>query len=174
MCLHRNQLLGGFSDSQSWAQQSEIKKTKPKEARTRAERKQGSEQSGRDPEAWGIFCGGHADWGAECSAPEPDDPASVPTSRLSAPSLREQHSTAHWRPEVLTPTPPLTPQVHLPGRCAPDNQRHGQSPTPHRPLAATKVSDHRGCRDSALPGKYGLASFVLCALFSFIFFDSIL
>ena len=89
-------------------------------------------------------------------------------------NLREHHCATCWRPEALKTTPTLTPQVHLPGRCAPDNQRHGQSPTPHRPLAATKVSDHRGCRDSALPGKQGLASFVLCALFSFIFFDSFL
>ena len=42
--------------------------------------------------------------------------------------LREQHCTAHWRPEVLRrPTPPLTPQVHLP---APDNQRQSPSPDP--------------------------------------------
>ena len=48
------------------------------------------------------------------------------------------------------------------------------SETLHRPFTASKLSDHRGSRASALPRKYGLDSFVLCALFSFIFFDSFL
>ena len=70
---------------------------------------QGSERSGGDRVLGVSSLEAHADWGAGYSAPEPQDPDSPPTARPSGPGLREQHSAAHWRPEALTPTLPLTP-----------------------------------------------------------------
>ena len=148
MRLHRCRLLSGFSDSQSWAQQSEIKKQNQKKLGRRQSERRVLREAAETRGLGGSSVEAPADWGAGCSAPEPEDPASPPASRPSAPSLREQHSATRWRPEALTPTPPLTPaDVHL--RIS--AKAHPQ--TPHRPLAATKLSDHRGCRASALPGK---------------------
>ena len=119
MCLHQCQLLGGFSDSQSWAQQSEIKKQNQKKLGRRQSERRVLREAAETRGLGGSSVEAPADWGAVCSVPEPEDPASPPASCPSAPSLREQHSTARWRPEWLTTTPPLTSQVNLPGRCTP-------------------------------------------------------
>ena len=127
MCLHWCRLLGGFSDSQSWAQQSEIKKQNQKKLGRRQSKSRVLREAAETRGVGGSSVKAPADGGMGCSAPAPEDPASPPKSRPSAGRLREQHSAAHWRPEALTPTLPLTPQVHLPRRCAPENQHQDPS-----------------------------------------------
>ena len=118
MCLHHCWLLRGFSDSQSWAQQSEIK-IQTKRSSDAGRVSAGFGEKRRRPGGLGALLWRACGQGEECLAPEPEDPASPPASCPSAPSLREQHSTARWRPEWLTTTPPLTSQVNLPSRCTP-------------------------------------------------------
>ena len=106
-----------------------------------------------------------------CLAPEPEDPASPPASHQTARSLREQYSATRWRPETLNTTPPLTPQVHLPGRCAPDNQRHGPSPDPAQNTRCHQVVGPQ--RMQILSAAWKVGSSFLCTL-CFIFIDSFL
>ena len=101
-------------------------------------------------------------WWAGCSAPAPEDPETPPISHPSGPGLREQHSATRWRPDALMPTPPLTPQMHLPGRCAPDNQRHGQSPDPAQTTRCHQVV--RPQRLQSFSSAWKVGSSFLCTL----------
>ena len=157
MCLHQCWLLGGFSDSQSWAQQSEIRKQNQKQFG----RGQSESRVLRDA-LGGSSVEAAADGGAGCSAPEPEDPETPPVSRPPGPGPSEQHSATRWRPDALTPTPPLTPQMHLPGRCAPDNQRHGQSPDPAQTIRCHQVVRPQRLQSFSSAWKQG--SSFLCTL----------
>ena len=88
------------------------------------------ERNGGDPGAWRIFCEGPCRLGSRMLSPRARGP-SVPT-RIP-PISAESQGSAQCDPleaEALKPTLPLTPQVHISGRCAPDNQRHGPFPDP--------------------------------------------
>ena len=106
VCLHWCQLLSGFSDSQSWAQQSEIKKQNQKKLGRRQSERRVLREAAETRGLGGSSVEAPADWGAGYSAPEPEDPESHPHSRPSGPGVRKQHSAARWRPDALTPTPP--------------------------------------------------------------------
>ena len=129
MCLYQCRLLGGFSDSQSWAQHSEIKKQSQKNAgRVNA----GFWENRRIPRGLGALLWRPMQTGGQNAQPQSQRthrPHRHPAYRGGG-CLKEQHCAAHWRLEVLMPTPPLIPQVHLPHRCAPANQCQSPSPDP--------------------------------------------
>ena len=91
---------------------------------------QGSERIGGYPGAWELFCGGPCRLGGRMLSPRARGPRDPTRIRPIRGGLKEQHCAAHWRPEVLMPTPPLIPQVHLPHKCAPANQCQSPSPDP--------------------------------------------
>ena len=81
MCLHRCRLLGGFSDSQSWAQQSEIKKQNQKKLEHRQNKRRVWRETAETRGLGESSVKAPADWGAGCSAPEPQYPS--PHRRLA-------------------------------------------------------------------------------------------
>ena len=169
MCLHRCQLLGGIPDSQFWAKQSEIKNQNQKKLRCTQSKSRVLREAAETRGVGGSSIKAPADGGAGCSAPEPEDPVSPPASRPSARSLRVQHSATHWRPEALTPTGPLTLQVHLPCRCAPENQRQGPSRDPAQTTHCQQVVRPQRQQSFSSPWKVG-CSFLCTLCFIFIYF----
>ena len=90
-------------------------------------------------------------------------------------NLREHHCATCWRPEALKTTPPLTPQVHLPGRCAPDNQHHGPSPDPTQTIRCHQVVRPKRLQSFSAAWKEG-SSFlcILCFIFIYFFYSILL
>ena len=90
-------------------------------------------------------------------------------------NLREHHCTTCWRLEALKTTPPLTPQVHLPGRCAPDNQHHGPSPDPTQTIRCHQVVRPKRLQSFSAAWKEG-SSFlcILCFIFIYFFYSILL
>lgn len=110
---------------------------------------QDSERSGGDPGAWGLFCGGPCSLGGRMLSPRargPRDPTRIP------PIWAWSEGAAQRRPletRQADAHPASDPADASPRRIS----AMANPQTPHRPLAATKVLDHRGCRASALLGK---------------------
>ena len=90
-------------------------------------------------------------------------------------NLREHHCATCWRPEALKTTPTLTPQVHLPGRCAPDNQHHGPSPDPTQTIRCHQVVRPKRLQSFSAAWKEG-SSFlcILCFIFIYFFYSILL
>ena len=156
-------LLGGFSDSQSWAQQSEIKKQNQKQLRRRQ-----SESRILRNELGGSSVEGLQTGGGMIS-PRPRGP-SIPTGIM--PNSAESQGAAQCHPleaEALKPTPPLTPQVHLPGRCAPDNQRHGPFPDHAQTTCCHQVVGPQRLQSFSSAWKVG-SSFLCTLCFIFMYF----
>ena len=148
MCLHRSRHLGGFSDSQSWAQQSEIKKQNQKKLGRRQSERRVLREAAETRGLGGSSVEAPADWGGGMLSPRAREP-SVPT-RIPPISAESQGAAQRHPLEARgADAPPASDSADVHLRIS--AKAHPQ--TPHRPLAATKLSDHRGCRASALPGK---------------------
>ena len=102
------------------------------------------ERNGGDPGAWGIFCEGPCRLGSGMLSPRATVPK--PHRRLAQSQGAAQRRVLEARGADAHPaSDPADVHLRISAKAHPQ--------TPHRPLAATKLSDHRGCRASALPGK---------------------
>ena len=163
MRLHWCWLLGGFSDSQSWAQQSEIKKQNQKHFG------RGQSESRVLRDALGALLWRACRLGGGMLSPRTRGPSVPSQITPNSANLREHHCATCWRPEALKTTPPLTPQVHLPGRCAPDNQHHGPSPDPTQTIRCHQVVRPKRLQSFSAAWKEG-SSFLCILCFIFIYF----
>ena len=153
MCLHSCRLLSDFSNSQSWAQQTEIKnKTKRNSDESRVKAGFWEEQQRPGGLAallwWACRLGGGM---LSPRARGPSVPTRIPPIRngvSGSSTVPPAGGQRRWSPPHLSPHRCISQaDVHLTISAT------GHSQTPHRPLAATKLLDRRGCRAWALPGK---------------------
>ena len=147
MCLHRCRLLSGFSDSQSWAQQSEIKKQNQKklgrgQSESRVLREAAETRGLGGSSVEGLQTGGGM------LSPRARG-SSVPTRIL--PICAESQGAAQHCPMEARMADDH-PASDLTGESPRQMYTRAHPQSWHRPLAATKFLDHRGCRASAQPG----------------------
>ena len=168
MCLHRCQLLGGISDSQSWAKQSEIKYQNQKKLRRTQSKSRVLREAAETRGVGGSSVEAPAD-GAGMLSPRARGP-SVPTR--FPPISAESKGAAQRRPLEARGDdthPASDPQVHLPGRCAPENQRQGPSRDPAQTTQCHQVV--RLQRQQSLSSAWKVGCSFLCTLcFIFIYF----
>ena len=167
MRLHRCRLLSGFSDSQSWAQQSEIKKQNQKKLGRRQSKSRVLREAAETRGVGSSSVQAPADGGGGMLSPSARGP-SVPT-RIP-PISAESKGAAQRRPLEARGDdthPASDPQVHLPGSSAPENQRQGPSRDPAQTTHRHQFVGPQ--RMQILSAAWKVGSSFLCTLCFFIY-----
>ena len=167
MCLHQCRLLGGFSDSQSWAQHSEIKKNKAKRRSDAGRVNAGFWENRRRPRGLGALLWRPMQTGGQDAQPQ--------SQRTQTPHRHPAHqgrvsgsspALPPWAQRRRRPPRRSPPQDQLLGRCAPDNQHHGPSPDPTQTICCRQVVGPQ--RLQSFSSAWNVGSRFLCTLCSFL------